>query len=91
MSEMAVIPRRGTPESSGQSGARILIIDDEQEIRESLETLLELEGYNVTMAGTGREGVAQIGERSFDVVLLDLALQTLLVLGSFRQFLLQGG
>ena len=74
MSEVAVIPHRGTPESAPQSAGRILIVDDEQEIRESLETLLGLEGYNITVAGTAREGLAQIGERSFDVVLLDLAL-----------------
>ena len=74
MSEVAVIPHRGASESAPQSAGRILIVDDEQEIRESLETLLGLEGYNITVAGTGREGLAQIGERSFDVVLLDLAL-----------------
>jgi len=52
----------------------VLIIDDEAEIRESLETLLGLEGYGVESAGTGEEGLARIGERSFDLVLLDLAL-----------------
>ena len=74
MSEVAVIPRRSAPESAPQSAGRILIVDDELEIRESLETLLQLEGYTVTVAGTGHEGLAQIGERSFDAVLLDLAL-----------------
>ena len=82
MSELAVMPRRYSPENSAQnsgqnSGAgagRILIIDDELAIRESLETLLSLEGYEVTVAATARDGMAQIGERSFDVVLLDLAL-----------------
>ncbi len=34
----------------------VLIIDDEAEIRESLETLLELEGYDVETAATGRKG-----------------------------------
>ena len=66
--------RRSIPEITPQSAGRILIIDDEAEIRESLQTLLELESYSVSVAGTGREGLAQIGERSFDVVLLDLAL-----------------
>src|SRR6202043_348807 len=47
---------------------------DEAAIRESLETLLELEGYAVQSAATGEEGLARIGERSFDLVLLDLAL-----------------
>ena len=85
-SEVAVMPRRfgadgsiqnsgqGSGQNSGQGAGKILIIDDELAIRESLETLLSLEGYDVTVAGTAREGMAQIGERSFDVVLLDLAL-----------------
>src|SRR5438309_10565516 len=75
ISEVTPITRRSTPpETRPQSAGRILIIDDEAEIRESLETLLQLEGYTVAAAGTGREGLAQIGERAFDVVLLDLAL-----------------
>src|SRR5260370_17274769 len=74
LAEVLPIPRRSTPQSTPQSAGRILIIDDEAEIRESLETLLQLEGYTVAVAGSGREGLAQIGQRSFDVVLLDLAL-----------------
>src|SRR5208337_2798836 len=74
VSEAATASRRSAPESSPPSAGRILIIDDEAEIRESLETLLQLEGYTVVVAGTGNDGLAQIGERSFDVVLLDLAL-----------------
>src|ERR1700675_5027661 len=74
LSEVTPITRRSTPQSTPQSAGRILIIDDEAEIRESLETLLQLEGYTVVVAGTGREGLAQIGQRAFDVVLLDLAL-----------------
>jgi DNA-binding NtrC family response regulator len=74
MSEAAVISRRSVPESIPESPGRVLVIDDEASIRESLETLLELEGYAVASAASGREGLAQIGERTFDVVLLDLAL-----------------
>jgi DNA-binding NtrC family response regulator len=74
MSELAVIPRRSVPESASQNAGRILIVDDELEIRESLETLLELEGYMVSVAASARDGLAQIGEHNFDVVLLDLAL-----------------
>ena len=73
-SELAAISRRAPLESASQSAGRILIVDDEAEIRESLETLLQLEGYTVVVAGSGREGLAKIGERAFDVVLLDLAL-----------------
>src|SRR3979411_667815 len=74
LSEVTPITRRSTPQNTPQSAGRILIIDDEAEIRESLGTLLQLEGYTVVVAGSGREGLAQIGQRAFDVVLLDLAL-----------------
>ena len=73
MSELATIPRSVLNESSSSAGA-VLIIDDEAAIRESLETLLELEGYSVESAATADQGLARIGERPFDLVLLDLAL-----------------
>jgi DNA-binding NtrC family response regulator len=73
MSELAVFPRR-TPSGTSPSVGSVLIIDDEAAIRESLETLLQMEGYEVESAGTGDEGLARLGERSFDLVLLDLAL-----------------
>ncbi|HET6841500.1 MAG TPA: sigma-54 dependent transcriptional regulator [Candidatus Angelobacter sp.] len=71
MSELAIL-NRPTIEAAG-SGS-ILIIDDEAAIRESLETLLEFEGYSVASAGTGEEGLTKIGERPFDLILLDFAL-----------------
>ena len=75
VSEVPTFSRRSTPpESTATSAGRILIIDDEAEIRESLETLLQIEGYTVAVAASGQEGLAQIGQRNFDVVLLDLAL-----------------
>jgi DNA-binding NtrC family response regulator len=74
MSEAAVISRHIVHEAVPNSVGRVLIIDDEAEIRESLETLLELEGYQVTTAATGTEGTVRAGEGSYDVVLLDLAL-----------------
>jgi DNA-binding NtrC family response regulator len=74
MSEAAVISRHSGPLSESANVGSILIIDDEAEIRESLETLLQLEGYNVATAASGTEGLALVGERTFDAVLLDLAL-----------------
>src|SRR6202051_4764898 len=73
MSDTAVIPRtllHGTP---GLAGA-VLIIDDEAEIRESLQTLPELEGFAVETAASGEAGLQRIGEHPFDLILLDLAL-----------------
>jgi DNA-binding NtrC family response regulator len=74
MSEAAVISRRSTNNTSASPAGLVLIIDDEAEIRESLQTLLELEGYEVETASTGNDGLARAGDRPFDLVLLDLAL-----------------
>jgi DNA-binding NtrC family response regulator len=74
MSEAAVITRRLGNDAVPDSAGRVLIIDDEAEIRESLETLLEIEGYSVSSAATGTEGVIRANETAFDVILLDLAL-----------------
>src|SRR5664279_4115458 len=52
----------------------VLIIDDEAAIRESLQTLLELEGYEVETANDGQEGLTRIAERPFDLVLIDFAM-----------------
>src|ERR1035441_5874843 len=54
--------------------ARILIIDDESAIRESLEALLTMEGFSVTMAVDGPSGLEQLASNEFDLLLLDLAL-----------------
>jgi DNA-binding NtrC family response regulator len=75
MSEAAVLTRKpanGARESAVP--AAILIIDDEVEIRESLQTLLELEDYRVQVAGSGEEGLVAIASQPFDLVLLDFAL-----------------
>jgi DNA-binding NtrC family response regulator len=73
MSEAAVISRGTSPGLAPGQGS-VLIIDDEAAIRESLQTLLELEGYDVETAENGEEGLARLGDRPFDLVLLDLAL-----------------
>ncbi len=52
----------------------VLIVDDEAAIRESLQTLLEFEGYSVEVAGDGAEGLARIAEHPYDLVLLDFAM-----------------
>jgi DNA-binding NtrC family response regulator len=51
-----------------------LIIDDEAAIRESLETLLAIEGYNVEAARSAEEGLAMLAASPRDLVLLDYAL-----------------
>ncbi len=73
MSEAAVISR-GIVNGSSSPVGTVLIVDDEAEIRESLQTLLELEGFAVETAASGEDGLQRIGEHPFDLVLLDLTL-----------------
>ncbi|MDE1161818.1 MAG: sigma-54 dependent transcriptional regulator [Acidobacteriaceae bacterium] len=67
---------RETGRSSGSSNKqqRILIIDDEAGIRDSLDTLLGLEGFSVEMAADGPSGLDLLTRHAFDLLLLDLSL-----------------
>jgi len=60
--------------SNGRIKGRILVIDDEAEIRESLEALLSLEGYTVDLAQNATEGLKKIELGSYDLILLDLMM-----------------
>jgi len=67
---------------------RVLVVDDEDGVREGLRTLLQREGLHVETAGTAEEGVRRIETRSFDVVFLDLNLpgaDGLSMLAKFRR------
>lgn len=54
--------------------ARILIIDDDESNRESLEMYLSEEGHDVVSAGTGERGVTKYREHNPDLVILDIRL-----------------
>ena len=53
---------------------RLLVVDDEEVIRDVLSTLLERQGYDVTVAADAAEALAQFDADPFDIVLLDLML-----------------
>lgn len=52
----------------------ILIVDDDAHLRETLQDLLELEGYNVTQAASGQEAMSLVASQFFDVILMDFNL-----------------
>ena len=54
--------------------SRILVVDDEAAIRDSLKMTLEYEGYEFLSAATGQEGLALIERESPDLVLLDVKM-----------------
>jgi DNA-binding response OmpR family regulator len=57
-----------------QQGARILVVDDEDAIRLTLDTMLRRRGYAVTTAGNGAEALTLIEQQPFDLLLLDLMM-----------------
>ena len=54
--------------------SRILVIDDEAAIRDSLRMTLEYEGYEVVLAATGQEGLTLAEREAPDLVLLDVKM-----------------
>jgi two-component system nitrogen regulation response regulator NtrX len=54
---------------------RILIVDDEQSIRQTLQGVLEDEGYTVYAVGSAEQCLAELQRHSYDVVLLDIWME----------------
>ena len=54
--------------------SRILVVDDEESIREFLEIMLKKEGYEVTCAADGQIALDLIKKKSFDLVISDLQM-----------------
>jgi DNA-binding NtrC family response regulator len=65
----------------------ILVVDDEEIMRDVLETLFSAEGYRVDLAKTGEEGLESYGRRSYDVVLLDVSMPGIGGLRALEEFL----
>ena len=53
---------------------RILVVDDEEQIRSMLTQMLEHEGYEVHVAEHGEEGMTLIGRYAFDLVITDMIM-----------------
>src|SRR5947208_11719362 len=57
------------------SGVKILVVDDERAVRESLRRALELEGYEIELAADGREALERLeAEAQPDAVILDVLM-----------------
>jgi len=70
--------RLNNPASSngqrGGAGGRVLVVDDEENVRVTTSAILEQEGYYVEMAGDGREALQKVERGGFDLVLTDLRM-----------------
>jgi CheY-like chemotaxis protein len=56
------------------SHKRILVVDDEQEIRQLFVDILVPRGYEVIAAASGPEAIACAGQQGFDVIFLDIKM-----------------
>jgi DNA-binding NtrC family response regulator len=73
MAESALLTKRSRT-AEPVSPSAILIIDDNPEIRESLQTLLDIEGYHSDGADSAESGLALLSNSVYDLVLLDIGL-----------------
>ncbi|HEX8719017.1 MAG TPA: ATP-binding protein [Pyrinomonadaceae bacterium] len=62
------------PAARAEGSLRILVVDDEDYVRELLADILGREGCEVELAGEGREALALFGARPFDAVFTDVGL-----------------
>ncbi|HJP91048.1 MAG TPA: sigma-54 dependent transcriptional regulator [Pyrinomonadaceae bacterium] len=75
------------PEKRNSRKGSVLVVDDEEIMREVLETLLTNEGYRVDLAKTGEEGLEAYGRRAYDVALLDVSMPGIGGLRALEEFL----
>jgi two-component system, OmpR family, KDP operon response regulator KdpE len=66
--------RPGTAAPVIATAARILVVDDEPQIRRFLEIGLRAQGYRVRLAATGQAGLEELATQGADLVILDLGL-----------------
>ncbi|TML47065.1 MAG: response regulator [Actinobacteria bacterium] len=65
---------RSGPGGSMQQGPLVLIVDDDERVREYVRVNLEMEGYAVREAGSANEGLGVLEEVSPDLILLDVMM-----------------
>jgi two-component system, OmpR family, response regulator MprA len=64
-------------EATEVRGGRVLVVDDDPDVREAVETALELEGHSVTTAADGLAALKRLGQAEFDAVVLDVLMPKL--------------
>jgi two-component system, OmpR family, response regulator MprA len=56
------------------ASGRVLVVDDEPDVREAVETALELEGHRVAVAVDGLDALTRLGHAEYDAIVLDLLM-----------------
>jgi len=63
--------------STDQDSPRVLVVDDDRAVRESLRRSLEFNGYDVSLASDGAEALASIAGRAPDALVIDVMMPRL--------------
>jgi CheY-like chemotaxis protein len=67
-------PTVAAPSPKPVPGAKILVVDDSEEVREVLRELLSRHGYTVVTSPDGESGLVELEARTFDLAMVDLGL-----------------
>jgi len=62
------------PDQTAAASKRILLVDDDQEIVESMKTVLESRGYRILVARDGNQGLVMAESEEPDLVVLDMMM-----------------
>jgi CheY-like chemotaxis protein len=62
--------------------SRVLVVEDEPDVRNMIVEILEADGYDVHTANTGSEAVNALTQRAYDLILTDLESSVIFVTGS---------
>jgi excisionase family DNA binding protein len=73
-SDLETFLDRSGPGGKPKSGPLVLLVDDDEKVRELVRVNLEFEGYTVREAGSAEEGLTAIEEAKPDLVLLDVMM-----------------
>jgi PAS domain S-box-containing protein len=80
-------PERDPEENEARSGLRILVVEDEHEIAETLSEILRQRGFETEVVFNGQEAIDRIAVREYDLVLSDLRMPVLDGPGLYRALL----
>ena len=71
--------------------AKLLLVDDDIELREALTEVFELEKHDIDCVETGKDALSYLSNGHYDLILLDWQLPDMDGLAVLRQYRLSGG
>jgi CheY-like chemotaxis protein len=73
-SATAPVEAPATSTARGQTGRRVLVVDDEESIKELLTNVLQMDQHEVVLASNGREALDLVRREAFDLIISDIKM-----------------